>query len=1550
MKPMKLNSWLATAALLTILTASTPAATITVTSTADSGAGTLRNAISSASPGDTINFNTSLSGATITLTGGSIQLNKNFNIDASALTNGISINGNHTGNNGVFDSITGITNVLTALTITNGAAAPLAGGGGIVSRGNLTLNRCTLAGNSAGYGGGAIYNEGALTLNQCTLAGNSTPGSGGAIYVSFGSVTVNQCTISGNSASDGVSGGILNYGTVILYNSIIAANSGGDIFNAGSQTFTGVNIVQNIYDYGSTTGAPSSTAAPMLSPLDNYGGPTPTMLPSPGSPAIDGCTTGTTFTTDQRGFPRIVGSYADIGADEYSPNTGVAVHHSGCPDLVLFSEGFDGVALGATFDQRPYTANVWARLPPSGWSFDQTGVPGYGNLTNDGVVEWSGWSFASAAWWKGLGAQSDLRSSFTNASGTILVADGGLWSGLPHPTGNMTTIAYTPAISLTGIMPGSLAICFDSSWRPKNSQTAVISASFDGGTTYQEVMRWESSASSSYYRPDAVNEHDTVPVNNPFGATSVIFAFTYENAGADYWWAIDNVEVGGTAQAVTITQVKPVVAGNPNQIEIDFQDQQISPPVPPKGLYYIQTNSSLSATSGWQTMSGVTPTWLSAGTYSALVPRPAKNMFYRLQNYPGTTADLDGDGLANSIETNGWDVLTYDLSGAPHTRHVTSNPLLPITTLGEKLTDYQKYIFGLDPNTTDTDGDGLSDYDEIYIYHSDPHKVDTDGDGLADGAEVFFYGTSPVLADTDGDGIGDYNEINFSPSNPNLTQPLISDLPTPQFAFVNNSTTITLDITYTDSSGVESNYTATVGSTTSSSIGRSTAQTTEDAVENSASITAEASVTVSADPSATLSVSGTLGTSQTDSTGNSLTVDTNQTMEVESNYSSYVTHSASHQISTGHGLISTLLTVSNPSERSFTIGNLQILAELRDPSNPDNFTPIGTLSTVNNNSISLAPGQTSAPIQASLDNIYYPTMAQVFQNPSLLKFTIGNFDVLDASGQNEVFTLESNALVTAGLIIDYGSGTNQSGITPPPETYRVATEVNQGSGGVSMSNVLNQFFHTPIPYTVATQPGTGRRVLTSVRGVALNTNNNALWVVLTRGVSGSTDDFNQIHLKAGDLIEMFYVQDRDHDGLNDREEFIYGTSDLTNDTDGDGISDYDEVRTGWTVNVTNYAGITGIKSYKVFSDPRFKDEDGDGLTDLQERALGTDPRLKDTDGDGVPDNIDVHPLSYDGPPHVTLTAPISSTGPVSISGTATGAVSIVSITINWGDGTANTVLNPPANTLNYPYNSSHTYTTTANDTIVVTEIDANQLTAATSGIVSVAIGPPRNGLIAEYLFSGNYNDTSGNNVTLVQDYSTGAQITYVTGVSSADSVNQAVHFNNTGYIDGDYARLKAASGWNYGSGGAAYTVSAWVNSDGNFGGPSFNTLVGQVNAPFLYYGSGHTIAFGTQATPLLVQDTAALTDLSWQNYTVTASALSGGNRTFTLYRNGVQVAQQTKADSSTYSAGAGYVGGYAGTGGNNTYDLERAAVDQVRIYNRVLTATEISALANSSFP
>lgn len=65
--------------------------------------------------------------------------------------------------------------------------------------------------------------------------------------------------------------------------------------------------------------------------------------------------------------------------------------------------------------------------------------------------------------------------------------------------------------------------------------------------------------------------------------------------------------------------------------------------------------------------------------------------------------------------------------------------------------DYSNEVFKYIPKT-DTDGDGMPDYDEIDIYSTDPNMPDTDLDGINDGDEIDFWGNS-WNADSDGDEI-----------------------------------------------------------------------------------------------------------------------------------------------------------------------------------------------------------------------------------------------------------------------------------------------------------------------------------------------------------------------------------------------------------------------------------------------------------------------------------------------------------------------------------------------------------------------------------------------------------------------------------------------------------------------------------------------------------------------------------------------------------------------------------------------------------------------------
>lgn len=60
----------------------------------------------------------------------------------------------------------------------------------------------------------------------------------------------------------------------------------------------------------------------------------------------------------------------------------------------------------------------------------------------------------------------------------------------------------------------------------------------------------------------------------------------------------------------------------------------------------------------------------------------------------------------------------------------------PIDSDADNLDNSREQIIGTDPNNWDTDGDELSDGDEVIIWKTDPLRPDTDQDSFPDGVEV----------------------------------------------------------------------------------------------------------------------------------------------------------------------------------------------------------------------------------------------------------------------------------------------------------------------------------------------------------------------------------------------------------------------------------------------------------------------------------------------------------------------------------------------------------------------------------------------------------------------------------------------------------------------------------------------------------------------------------------------------------------------------------------------------------------------------------------------
>jgi nitrous oxidase accessory protein NosD len=215
----------------------------------------------------------------------------------------------------------------------------ISGNAGGVSNGasaTLTLTNSTVSGNreSSVYGAG-VLNDGTAVIMHSTIANNASTNAGGGGIGNSGTLTVVESTISGNLA-DEMGGGIVNDGTVTLTATILAGNvaDNGDepqdcaglasgFISNGYNLFGTACAAAQPTDQGGTFDQPLD---PMLKVLGSFAGPTQTMVPRPGSPAVNAIPVGApgglcppSGTTDQRGIPRPQAGACDIGSVERKP-------------------------------------------------------------------------------------------------------------------------------------------------------------------------------------------------------------------------------------------------------------------------------------------------------------------------------------------------------------------------------------------------------------------------------------------------------------------------------------------------------------------------------------------------------------------------------------------------------------------------------------------------------------------------------------------------------------------------------------------------------------------------------------------------------------------------------------------------------------------------------------------------------------------------------------------------------------------------------------------------------------------------------------------------------------------------------------------------------------------------------------------------------------------------------------------------------------------------------------------------------------------------------
>ena len=311
---------------------------------AGDGVTSLREALMSAWPGDTITFDASMRGKTIVLNGEELAVTRDITIDAAGMNITIDANERSRG----FYISQAATVSLVGLTITNGLVSGNGGGIWCTSSSTLTVTNCNILGNSATYGGGIYLGSSTLAITNCTIAGNfgsyggginsvlstltvtncvilenSATNYGGGIQHTSGTLTATNCTITGNF-SDSYGGGIYNTGTMTINNTIVAGNTAKTARPNISGTLSGGNNLigdgtgQTALVNGVNGNLVGTTTNPIIPGFVNAAQGEYRL--AVGSPAIDAGSNDlipSGITTDFDGNARIYGGTVDIGAYEY---------------------------------------------------------------------------------------------------------------------------------------------------------------------------------------------------------------------------------------------------------------------------------------------------------------------------------------------------------------------------------------------------------------------------------------------------------------------------------------------------------------------------------------------------------------------------------------------------------------------------------------------------------------------------------------------------------------------------------------------------------------------------------------------------------------------------------------------------------------------------------------------------------------------------------------------------------------------------------------------------------------------------------------------------------------------------------------------------------------------------------------------------------------------------------------------------------------------------------------------------------------------------------
>lgn len=207
------------------------------------------------------------------------------------------------------------------------------GGGLALSSVDSTIEDSTFSSNSAMYGAGIAQTGISSSPIQTWIIGSTIARNSGrsSLQALVGTLYLGFSTVTDARPSTGEAGGaaVSSFSDVVMYleANVLAANylsgNGSDLDTRGRAAVAARNYIGRAGTGSVDPESPGNNVfgtTPGLGPLRWQGGSTPTMQPLPDSPLVDRGNPSGTPLRDQRGFPRIIGLAADIGAVEYDPD------------------------------------------------------------------------------------------------------------------------------------------------------------------------------------------------------------------------------------------------------------------------------------------------------------------------------------------------------------------------------------------------------------------------------------------------------------------------------------------------------------------------------------------------------------------------------------------------------------------------------------------------------------------------------------------------------------------------------------------------------------------------------------------------------------------------------------------------------------------------------------------------------------------------------------------------------------------------------------------------------------------------------------------------------------------------------------------------------------------------------------------------------------------------------------------------------------------------------------------------------------------------------